>query len=164
LIRGKAGQVITRSPQSAASFFSSVALCRLTPTPESRLATFMRRGTLWSIAQKTNNLERALSNLLERDRLFIILQEMIAEVGVAAIKERSGRSSCDATRSSGRTSTAMVIQSRSRFGALSARRPLLYSVIMLCRPWRKGEVLGVAAKPSGVRGSADPHSGTRAHV
>jgi hypothetical protein len=58
----------------------------LIPAPEFRLAAFMSRGTLWGIAQKTNNPERALSNLLERDRLFTLrLQEMIEKAGVAAI-------------------------------------------------------------------------------
>jgi hypothetical protein len=59
----------------------------LIPTPEFRLAAFKSRGTLWSIAEKTNNPKRALSNLLERDRLFTIrLEEMIETAGVAAIK------------------------------------------------------------------------------
>jgi hypothetical protein len=58
----------------------------LIPTPEFRLAAFKSRGTLWSIAEKTSNPERALSNLLERDRLFTIrLQGMIEKAGVAAI-------------------------------------------------------------------------------
>jgi len=56
------------------------------PTPEFRLAAFKSRGTLWSIAEKTSNPERALSNLLERDRLFTIrLQEVIEKVGVPSI-------------------------------------------------------------------------------
>jgi hypothetical protein len=42
----------------------------LIPTPAFRLAAFGSRGSLWSIAQKTSNPDRALSNLLERDRLF----------------------------------------------------------------------------------------------
>jgi hypothetical protein len=58
----------------------------LIPTPEFRLAAFKSRGTLWSIAEKTSNPERALSNLLERDRLFTIrLQEVIEKVGVPSI-------------------------------------------------------------------------------
>jgi hypothetical protein len=59
----------------------------LIPTPEFRLAAFKSRGTLWSIAEKTNNPERALSNLLERDRLFTIrLRGMIESSGVPFIK------------------------------------------------------------------------------
>jgi len=58
----------------------------LIPTPEFRLAAFKSRGTLWSIAEKTNNPERALSNLLERDRLFTIrLQDMAETAGVPVI-------------------------------------------------------------------------------
>jgi 2-phosphoglycerate kinase len=49
----------------------------LIPTPEFRLAAFESRGSLWSIAEKTSHPERALSNLLERDRLFTAhLQDM----------------------------------------------------------------------------------------
>ena len=58
----------------------------LIPTPEFRLAAFRSRGTLWSIAEKTNNPERALSNLLERDRLFTVrLQDMAETAGVPVI-------------------------------------------------------------------------------
>lgn len=42
----------------------------LCPTPRFRLAAFGRRGSLWDIASKTSNPERALRNLLERDRMF----------------------------------------------------------------------------------------------
>jgi hypothetical protein len=42
----------------------------LLPTTEFRLAAFERRGTLWNIAGKTSNPERALQNLLVRDGLF----------------------------------------------------------------------------------------------
>ena len=42
----------------------------LLPTPEFRLAAFESRGTLWNIAGKTSNPERALQNLLVRDGLF----------------------------------------------------------------------------------------------
>jgi 2-phosphoglycerate kinase len=58
----------------------------LIPTPEFRLAAFASRGSLWSIAEKTSNPERALSNLLERDRLFTAyLKDMAEKVGVPAI-------------------------------------------------------------------------------
>jgi hypothetical protein len=42
----------------------------LIPTPEFRLAAFESRGTLWTIPRKTSDPERALRNLLARDRLF----------------------------------------------------------------------------------------------
>lgn len=42
----------------------------LLPTPEFRRAAFDSRGTLWEIARKTSDPERALANLLERDRMF----------------------------------------------------------------------------------------------
>src|SRR5262249_51863659 len=49
----------------------------LAPTPEFRRAAFAHRGTLWKIPEKTSHPERALSNLLERDRLFT--EELVAE-------------------------------------------------------------------------------------
>ena len=42
----------------------------LLPTPGFRRAAFDGRGTLWEIARKTSDPDRALGNLLERDRLF----------------------------------------------------------------------------------------------
>jgi 2-phosphoglycerate kinase len=42
----------------------------LLPTPEFRRAAFASRGSLWEIAGKTGDPERALGNLLERDRMF----------------------------------------------------------------------------------------------
>lgn len=42
----------------------------LLPTPGFRRAAFDSRGTLWEIARKTSNPDRALGNLLERDRMF----------------------------------------------------------------------------------------------
>jgi hypothetical protein len=42
----------------------------LLPTPEFRRAALEGRGSLWQIAGKTNNPQRALRNLLERDRMF----------------------------------------------------------------------------------------------
>ena len=58
----------------------------LIPTPEFRLAAFESRGSLWSIAEKTSNPERALSNHLERERLFTAyLQDMAEEAGVPVI-------------------------------------------------------------------------------
>jgi 2-phosphoglycerate kinase len=42
----------------------------LLPTPGFRRAALSSRGSLWEIANKTSDPERALRNLLERDRLF----------------------------------------------------------------------------------------------
>jgi 2-phosphoglycerate kinase len=40
------------------------------PTPEFRRAAFASRGSPWEIARKTGDPEKALQNLLERDRMF----------------------------------------------------------------------------------------------
>ena len=42
----------------------------LLPTPEFREAAFAGRGSMWEIAGRTSDPERALRNLLDRDRLF----------------------------------------------------------------------------------------------
>src|SRR5688572_1155543 len=42
----------------------------LLPTPEFRRRAFESRDSLWTIAGKTTDPERALTNLLERDRMF----------------------------------------------------------------------------------------------
>jgi hypothetical protein len=42
----------------------------LLPTPAFRRAAFESRGSLWEIARKTSDPDRALRNLLERDRMF----------------------------------------------------------------------------------------------
>jgi 2-phosphoglycerate kinase len=42
----------------------------LLPAPEFRRAAFTSRGSLWQIAGQTSDPDRALDNLLERDRLF----------------------------------------------------------------------------------------------
>jgi len=42
----------------------------LLPTPDFRRAVFDRRGSLREITRKTSDPERALRNLLERDRMF----------------------------------------------------------------------------------------------
>ncbi|QQE10514.1 hypothetical protein JD969_13500 [Planctomycetota bacterium] len=42
----------------------------LIPTPKFRESAFKNRGSLWDIANKTSNPRKALSNYLERDRLF----------------------------------------------------------------------------------------------
>jgi 2-phosphoglycerate kinase len=59
----------------------------LLPTPEFRRAAFTSRGTLWDIPGKTSNPERALHNLLERDRMFTErLRAETAYLGLAAIE------------------------------------------------------------------------------
>jgi 2-phosphoglycerate kinase len=42
----------------------------LLPTPQFRRAALASRGSLWQIAGKSTDPERALANLLERDRMF----------------------------------------------------------------------------------------------
>lgn len=42
----------------------------LIPTPQWRLTALSRRGSLWSIAGRTSDPERALANLLARDALY----------------------------------------------------------------------------------------------
>jgi 2-phosphoglycerate kinase len=42
----------------------------LVPTPAFRRAAFESRGSLWEIARKTGDPDRALRNLLDRDRMF----------------------------------------------------------------------------------------------
>jgi hypothetical protein len=49
----------------------------LAPTPEFRRTAFEGRGFTWEIAKKTSNPEQALSNLLERDRIFT--DEIVSE-------------------------------------------------------------------------------------
>jgi 2-phosphoglycerate kinase len=59
----------------------------LLPTPEFRQAAFISRGSLWAIATKTSDPERALGNLLERDRMFTaLLAEETKRLGLLAIK------------------------------------------------------------------------------
>ncbi|MEU8816916.1 shikimate kinase [Actinoplanes sp. NPDC048796] len=49
---------------------SSTPAVWLLPTPAFRRAAFDSRGSTWQIAGRTSDPERALANLLERDRLF----------------------------------------------------------------------------------------------
>jgi hypothetical protein len=59
----------------------------LLPTPEFRLAAFESRGTLWNIAGKTSNPERALQNLLVRDGLFTDrLRRQTQSAGLPAVE------------------------------------------------------------------------------
>lgn len=58
----------------------------LLPTPEFRRAAFHSRGSLWQIAGKTSDPDRALSNVLERDRLFTErLREQTRRLGLRAL-------------------------------------------------------------------------------
>jgi hypothetical protein len=58
----------------------------LLPTPGFRRAAFASRGSLWEIAGKTSDPERALGNLLERDRMFTErLREETGRLGLCAI-------------------------------------------------------------------------------
>jgi hypothetical protein len=59
----------------------------LLPTPEFRRTAFESRGTLWTIAGKTSNPDRALQNLLVRDGLFTeLLREETKKAGLPAIE------------------------------------------------------------------------------
>ncbi|MEV0611045.1 hypothetical protein AB0I61_32290 [Polymorphospora rubra] len=55
----------------------------LLPSPAFRRAAFADRGSLWTIAGRTSDPERALRNLLERDRLFT--QRLRAETGILGL-------------------------------------------------------------------------------
>ena len=59
----------------------------LLPTPGFRRVAFASRGSLWKIAGKTSDPDRALRNLLERDQMFTaLLGEETKRLEVAAIK------------------------------------------------------------------------------
>lgn len=59
----------------------------LLPTPEFRLAAFEHRGSRWSIAGRTSEPERALGNLLERDRLFTAdLRDAVGRLGMPSVE------------------------------------------------------------------------------
>jgi hypothetical protein len=59
----------------------------LLPTAEFRRAAFGSRGSLWEIARKTGDPERALRNLLERDRMFTDrLRQELRRLGLPAIE------------------------------------------------------------------------------
>lgn len=63
----------------------------LLPTPEFRRAAFAQRGSLWDIAGKTSDSERALSNLLERDHLFTArVRESAAQLQLPVIEVGGG--------------------------------------------------------------------------
>ena len=59
----------------------------LLPTPDFRRAALESRGSLWSIAGKTSDPQTALSNLLERDRMFTDrLRDETKRLGLTAIE------------------------------------------------------------------------------
>jgi 2-phosphoglycerate kinase len=59
----------------------------LIPTPEFRRAALQSRGGPWRIAGRTSDPERALANLLERDRLFTEGPERsVAALGLPAVQ------------------------------------------------------------------------------
>ncbi|WP_433153813.1 hypothetical protein ACQPZ8_21390 [Actinomadura nitritigenes] len=59
----------------------------LLPTPGFRRAAFDSRGSTWSIAGRTGDPERALRNLLERDRMFTgRLREETRALGLCGIE------------------------------------------------------------------------------
>jgi hypothetical protein len=58
----------------------------LIPTPAFRRTALESRGGLWQIAGRTSDPERALHNLLERDRLFTErLERSVAGLGLTAV-------------------------------------------------------------------------------
>jgi hypothetical protein len=58
----------------------------LLPTPEFRLQAFHHRGGLWQIAGRTSCPERALANLLERDRMFTErVRTEVRELGLVGV-------------------------------------------------------------------------------
>ena len=70
----------------------------LLPTPEFRRAAFESRGSLWSIAGKTADPERALANLLERDRMFSDrLRQDTKRLGLRAIEVDASMTEDDLT-------------------------------------------------------------------
>jgi hypothetical protein len=59
----------------------------LLPTPGFRRAAFDSRGSTWDIAGRTSDPDKALRNLLERDRLFTErLREQTSALGLRAIE------------------------------------------------------------------------------
>lgn len=71
----------------------------LLPTPDFRRAALDSRGSTWDIAGKTSDPERALSNLLERDRMFTgRLQEQTKSLRLRAIEVGTTMTEDDLTR------------------------------------------------------------------
>ena len=72
----------------------------LLPTPSFRRAVIESRGgSAWGFLAKTSNPERALRNLLERDRMFTdILREETARLGLRSIEVNTTTNEDDLTR------------------------------------------------------------------
>lgn len=70
----------------------------LLPTPQFRRAAFDSRGTVWDIPGRTSDPQRALHNLLERDRMFTDrLTEETARLGLRAVPVGPGTSEDELT-------------------------------------------------------------------
>ena len=70
----------------------------LLPAPGLRRAAFASRGSLWTIAGKTSDPERALRNLLARDHMFTgLLREETKRLGLAAIEVDTATTEADLT-------------------------------------------------------------------
>jgi hypothetical protein len=68
----------------------------LVPTPAFRRAAFESRGSLWEIARKTGDPDRALRNLLDRDRMFTERLSREAEsLGLRVIEVDTGMTEDD---------------------------------------------------------------------
>ncbi len=69
----------------------------LVPTPEFRRAAFERRGSTWEIPRQTTDPERALANLLVRDRMFT--DQLVREAAALGLNviEVDGTSTVDET-------------------------------------------------------------------
>jgi hypothetical protein len=72
----------------------------LLPTPDFREAVIESRGgTAWGFLAKTSDPQRALSNLLERDRMFTdVLREETARLGLNAIDVDNATSADEVAR------------------------------------------------------------------
>ena len=67
----------------------------LIPTPEWRLTAFCRRGSLWNIAGRTSEPEKALANLLARDALYTAELKRQATALQLTLIEVNGSASTD---------------------------------------------------------------------
>jgi len=76
----------------------------LLPTPGFREVAFESRGTTWDIPNKTSEPERALRNLLERDRMFTdVLRGETSRLGLPFIEIDTEMSEGEPTRKVTRT-------------------------------------------------------------
>jgi len=89
---------------------SPVQAVWLLPTPAFRRAAFASRGSLWKIAGKTSDRDRALRNLLDRDRLFTDrLRAETSRLGLPAIEVDGTASEADLAE---RVATALGLPAR----------------------------------------------------